>query len=255
MRVIRGVVTSSGVVTSIGASDAVTDAEISVAIDKSDLDTVIAAFKYNQKFPMRTLSDGTGHFTFGGIVPGKFTITVQRDGFFANSPDAKGNFRDSVSVDVTVVADRDGPEIPVLMLAGAVIAGRVSGSDGMPVPRVSVAAFSPYMEDGVRKLKTVVSRDTNDEGEFRLFWLPPAEYLVGFSNMLGQGIEKFIVTGTSSHVYAKTFYPDAPDEATASRVTVKSGDELSGIDIRLIPASPDLRLPPPPPPPPPPPGR
>jgi len=92
MRVIRGVVTS------IGASDAVTDAEISVAIDKSDLDTVIAAFKYNQKFPMRTLSDGTGHFTFGGIVPGKFTITVQRDGFFANSPDAKGNFRDSVSV-------------------------------------------------------------------------------------------------------------------------------------------------------------
>ena len=259
-----------GVVTSVGTLDAVPDAEISLGIDKSDLDTVIAAFKYNQKFPMKTTSDGSGHFSLNSIVPGNFIVTVQHDGFFAKTPDAKGNIRDSVSVPVTVAADKDGSEISVSMLAGAVVSGRVFGSDGQPIPRVTVRAFTEYTESGVEKLKLAAEWDTNDEGVYRLFWLPPGDYIVGVTpdgppqgatsvsptEIVGVSPERpqrptFIITGVSSQLYLKTFFPNAPDESTATRVSVKSGDDINSIDINLRPGPQNLRIPPPPPPPPP----
>jgi len=244
--------TIRGVVASIGTPDAVPDAEVSVGIDKSDLDTVIAAFKYNQKYPMRTTSDGSGHFSFGGIVSGKFIVTVQHDGFFAKTPDAKGSIRDSVSVPVTVAADQDGSEISLDMLAGAVVAGRVFGVNGQTLPRVTVQAYTPYTESGVQKLKPVASRDTNDEGVYRLFWLPPGEYFVGVSADSPPQGPVIIGTGISTQLYLKTFYPNAADESTSTRVSVKSGDDVTSIDINLRPAAPnDLRNWPPPPPPPP----
>lgn len=243
--------TIRGVVTSIGTPDAVPDAEVSVGIDKSDLDTVIAAFKYDQKFPMRTTSDGSGHFSFGGIVPGKFIVTVQHDGFFAKTPDAKGTMKDSDSVPVTVAANQDGSELSVPMLAGAVVAGRVYGVDGHAVPRVTVQAYSPYTEAGVQKLKPVASRDTNDDGVYRLFWLPPGEYVVGVSPDGPPQSPALVITEISSQVYLKTFYPNSADESTSTRVSVKSGDDVTSIDINLRPAPNDRRFPPPPPPPPP----
>jgi hypothetical protein len=242
-----------GVVTSIGTPDPVPDAEVSIAIDKSDLDTVIAAYKYNQKFPVRTTSDGSGHFSFAGIVPGKFIVTVQHDGFFAKTPDTKGNIRDSVSVPVTIAIDQDGSEISVPMLSGAVVAGRVYGVDGQAVPRVTVQAYTQYTEAGVQKLKPIASRDTNDEGAYRLFWLPPGEYFIGVSADGPPQGPAIIETGISSQIYLKTFYPNASDESTSSRITVKSGDDVTSIDINLRPASADdlrrLASPPPPPPP------
>jgi hypothetical protein len=246
-----------GVVISAGTPDAVPDAEVSVGIDKSDLDTVIAAFKYDQKFPKRTTSDGSGHFSFKGLVPGKFIVTVQHDGFFAKAPDAKGNIRDSVSVPVTVLADQEGSEISVPMLAGAVVAGRVFGIDGRAVARVSVRAFAPYTEDGVSKFKPVASRETNDEGAYRLFWLPPGEYVVGLTGDEVWPGPGFILDGISPQTYLQTFFPNAPDEATASRIAVKSGDDVANVDINLRAATgEDLRkLTNRPPAPPPPPGR
>ena len=242
-----------GVVLSIGTPDAVPDAEVSVGIDKSDLDTVIAAYKYNQKFPMRTTSDGSGHFSLGDMVPGKFIVTVQHDGFFAERPDAKGNIRDSVSVPVTVAADKDGSEISISLLAGAVVGGRVFGIDGQPVPRVTVQAFTQYTESGVQKLKPVAARDSNDEGAYRLFWLPPGEYIIGVSPGGPPQGPAFILTGVTSQLYLKTFYPNAADESVSSPVTVKSGDDITSIDINLRPGPRNLRIPPPPPPPPAPP--
>jgi hypothetical protein len=244
-----------GVVISIGTPDAVPDAEISVGIDKSDLDTVIAAYKYNQKFPMRTTSDGSGHFSLGGLVPGKFIVTVQCDGFFAEAPDPKGNIRDTVSIPVTVAADKDGSEISISMLAGAVIGGRVFGIDGQAVPRVTVRAFTQYTESGVQKLKPVAARDSNDEGAYRLFWVPPGEYIVGVSPESPPQGPAFVITGVSSQLYLKTFYPNAADEWVSSPVTVKSGDDITSIDISLRPGPRNLKIPPPPPPPPPPPAR
>src|SRR5215471_19924259 len=103
--------TIHGVVTAIGTMDAIPDAEIAVGIDKSDLDTLIAAFKYNQKFPMRTVSDNSGRFSVSGVIPGKYIVTVQRDGFFGKPPEGKTDMRDAVAVPVSVPSDQDGPEV------------------------------------------------------------------------------------------------------------------------------------------------
>src|SRR5215471_3857187 len=134
-----------GVVTTSETMDAIPDAEVAVAIDKSDLDTVIAAYKYNLKFPLRTTSDGSGRFTVGGIVPGKFIVTVQHDGFLAKPPDGKADLRDSASVHVSDLPDQDGQPVSVSMIPGAVVGGRVSGIDGRAVSSVNVQAVAQYM--------------------------------------------------------------------------------------------------------------
>jgi hypothetical protein len=246
-----------GVVTTNGTMDAIPDAEVAVAIDKSDLDTVIAAYKYDLKFPVRTTSDGSGRFSVGGIVPGKFIVTVQHDGFFAKPPDGKGDLRDSASLRVTVLPDQEGQALSVSMIPGAVVGGRVSGMDGRAVSSVNVQALTQYMENGVTKTKLVASRETNDEGVYRLFWLPPGEYVVGITGIGPYPGPGLVDDRISSQKYLKTFYPNAADESTATRITVKSGDDLGSIDISLRPASADdLRsFPPRPPPPPLPPGR
>ena len=141
------------------------------------------------------------------------------------------------------------------MLAGAVVAGRVYGINGQTLPRVTVQAYTQYAEAGVQKLKPVASWDTNDEGAYRLFWLPPGDYFVGVASNGSPVDPAIVLTGSTSQVYLRTFYPNATDESTASRVTVKSGDDVTSIDINLRPGpTVDLRnlnlYPPPPPPPP-----
>ncbi len=57
------------------------------------------------------------------------------------------------------------------------IAGRVYDRDG-PVGKLQVQALRPIYRDGHRALTIVQSVQTDDRGEYRLFWLPPGRYYV-----------------------------------------------------------------------------
>ena len=57
------------------------------------------------------------------------------------------------------------------------ISGRVYDRDG-PVGKLQVQALRPIYRDGQRTLTIVQSVQTDDRGEYRLFWLPPGPYYV-----------------------------------------------------------------------------
>ena len=72
----------------------------------------------------------------------------------------------------------------------------------------------------------------DDRGAYRVFRLPPGEYLV--VALQGHGS----AAGTTAPpplapVSVTTFYPSAVDVASALPVAVKGGDDLAGLDIQV----------------------
>jgi hypothetical protein len=59
------------------------------------------------------------------------------------------------------------------MIPAGVIAGRLYDRDGEAASNVTVQALKYVYQNGRRVLSSVQSAQTNDLGEYRLFWLPP----------------------------------------------------------------------------------
>jgi len=76
------------------------------------------------------------------------------------------------------------------------------------------------------------SRDTtDDQGQFRLFGLPPGEYIVS-ANFRGTGGEVTEPAGEPTG-YAPTYFPGTANAADAQRVRVDVSQEQSGINFAL----------------------
>jgi hypothetical protein len=76
-------------------------------------------------------------------------------------------------------------------------------------------------------LNSVNSKTTDDRGEYRLFYLPPGEYLIGAT------LRRVSNTPSPQDSYARTFYPGTADGNAAARVKVAEGSGVTGIDIDM----------------------
>src|SRR5258708_799375 len=114
---------------------------------------------------------------------------------------------------------------------GAVVTGRVVDETGDPVAHVSVLLARRRYIDGTRRLVAQTGSSTDDRGEFRIFGVPPGEYVI---------IAKFEAgdLGFRDRVrYVPTYYPGTPVASAAQRVTVGLGQEVPGITIALARAA------------------
>ena len=74
---------------------------------------------------------------------------------------------------------------------------------------------------------------TDDQGNFRLYGLPPGDYYVTASNrsnmMMMPGMNS-----TEPDGFAPTYYPGTPNIGEATRVSLKAGQEMTGANFALI---------------------
>lgn len=210
----------------VGTGDAIADAEIVLQISRA---TVI-----DNSPTIRTTSDQNGKFIFNDVPTGQHTLIVRQDGYLSedlvlNAQTVLMSAQLSVSVSAT---QQETPEILVSLVHGAVISGRVFGVDGLPLRKAVVRAVEIINQNGIPVLRNVADRDTNDLGEYRLFWLKPGEYYIQVSparDAAANGTQ--IASGPGVGIL--TYYPDAFVRASAKGIIVKPGDEVSGIDVRL----------------------
>jgi hypothetical protein len=84
------------------------------------------------------------------------------------------------------------------MTAFGAISGRVYDSAGEPLVNVPVQALKYAYADGQRTLTVVKTDETDDRGEYRLFWLPPGQYYI---NAVPQGggnkVSGIVIDGTT----------------------------------------------------------
>jgi len=120
-----------------------------------------------------------------------------------------------------------GDRVKITMVRGGVITGTVTDSKGQPVVGVPIQATPPSGAASLASFMSGMAAETDDRGIYRLFGLLPGQYVVtaGGSGAMGQ----FNQSGYELDVL--TYYPSSTRD-TAVPVTVRSGDETSGIDIK-----------------------
>jgi hypothetical protein len=121
---------------------------------------------------------------------------------------------------------RIGENVHITLIRGGVITGRVTNALGEPVIGIQVSAIRRREHDGRLTIETIGSRprQTDDRGIYRLYGLRPGSYIV-----VAKSNPRF--DAEAYYHETPTYYPSSTRDA-AVEVTVASGSEATGIDIR-----------------------
>ena len=117
-------------------------------------------------------------------------------------------------------------KIAIALPRGSVLGGRITDEFGEPVANASVTAWRYGYAGGARRMMPAGqnARDTtDDQGQFRLFGLPPGDYYVS-ATLRGGGPEVTDPMGELSG-YAATYYPGTTNVAEAARITLAVSQE------------------------------
>jgi hypothetical protein len=203
-----------------------------------------SAKESTRQFPIHALTDSAGHFTFNDVPAGRYIVTAQHDGFFGTPVAGSSEPRSFEFASASVVAGQTTSGIAVTLVAGATIAGHVFDDSGAPVSNYVVDAQTLTYLNGLPTLLSEVSVTTDDRGAYRLFYLPPGDYLVGAAPQrqsaaaaVGASLSPQLLSTSapeiSPDVVVKTFYPNIITPTTAMPISVRLGDDTEGIDIRM----------------------
>ena len=166
-------------------------------------------------------SDETGKFNIEGLGPGAYIVRAIVPGFVGGSGTGAPTYY------------RPGDSVTINLIKGGVVTGSVMGPGGEPIVGIRVRATMLRDANGrpgrfeiSNPLLLMQDWATDDRGVYRIFGLEPGSYVVSAGGRS--------VVGFASGAYendAPTYYPSATRD-TAVEVTVHSGQETSGIDIR-----------------------
>src|SRR5688572_8194401 len=121
-----------------------------------------------------TVTDRNGRYTIKGIETGYYTLVAQCEGYFGLG--VANSTRASIPIIVIEGQQVDGGVLE--LIPGSAISGRVAGPDGQPQIAATVQALRASYIRGRRAMTLVKTVETDDLGEYRLFWLPPGEYYI-----------------------------------------------------------------------------
>ncbi len=174
---------------------------------------------------MEVVTDAGGNFQADKLDPAPYSITASAPGYVL-SPNEKVGGSGANYVHV-------GDSVTIRMLRGGIITGKVLNAAGEPVIGISIEPTRVRDEHGrpvtdqFNSGNMLFGRQTDDRGIYRIYGLAPGSYVVAVgSSALGFSLKPTPFAGR-----AKIYYPSATRD-TAVEVTVRSGDETSGIDIR-----------------------
>jgi hypothetical protein len=192
-------------------------------LDKSSNTPISGArvvFAFRGRSRLQTVTDENGRFSFTDLEPGPYQITVLKAGYVPLAADALPTY--------WLVAGQTLDVATVSLQKTGAIAGRILDPSGEPLVDVNVKAMKP---GGTAVASAAISR-TNDLGEFRVFGLPPGEYIIVASPQ-PFGLDSLLA---STALVLSTYYPGTADAATAQALMVGAGETVGGIEFRILTA-------------------
>jgi hypothetical protein len=178
--------------------------------------------------PLTATSDGSGNFTIRNVPAGTVNLRAQLEGYFG--PSLNGNYPSIVSTPVTVTPNQNS-NVKISMLPGGTVSGRVLDTNGRPLSEAPVQILRSAYENGKPSFQTFNFKTTDDRGEYRMYRLAPGEYYLAVNPRPG-GARGGTATN-SQETPVTTFYPNATDPSLALPIKVRSGDDLSGMNIQM----------------------
>jgi protocatechuate 3,4-dioxygenase beta subunit len=200
-------------------------------------------------------TEDDGRFSLGTVAPGRYRLTAVRRGYTR------------LPLTITVSSGQPAQDIRLTMTPTASISGRVVDLNGRPMGNVEVKALKASYPEGRRVLTSVQSVQTNDLGEYRLFWLAPGRYYVAAVHAKAQGLFRRIAgngvgmsasgpVGTlitvekadpavlvldpraeldATERYAPIFFGGTTDEQKAAGIDLREGADFGAVDIVVGP--------------------
>ena len=121
--------------------------------------------------PMQTEKDGK--FSFKDLDPGQYRLRVQRNGYAGQEYGQR-----TATTPGTVINLTEGQQLKDIafrLTAASIVTGQIRDSSGEAVPGLLVSLMrSTYTVTGQRNLTNVGTATTDDRGEYRIYWVPPA---------------------------------------------------------------------------------
>src|SRR5579864_2773710 len=231
----------------------------------------------------RTVTDDLGHFALTGLPAGRYTLSARKAGwltaYYGSTHPGRPVFGGSP------IVLQDGQRLTTVALRlvhGSVVTGVITDAFGRPTPNVEVQLLSVHMGNGGRTVDptggqslgltgAVSFAQTDDRGIYRLYGIPPGDYLIvasSFQASAGQDVLQLTPedlqsarralqpgqspspapaaapgapggsTGTvhtgPTVGYAPVYYPGTFEASSATAVTVGANEERSGVDFALI---------------------
>jgi hypothetical protein len=164
-----GTATVEGIVTVLGTSDPVPGA--TVEMRKAECGRTGGE-------TMTTTSGPDGKFSFKQVRNGNWCIGSAKAGGSLAPAEYRMRGYKGRGLALAVADNQQIQDIKLMMPQTGTISGRVLDSDGEPMGHARVQAMEAFYQDGQKRLYTLNIVQTNDQGEFSLFWLPPGEYYV-----------------------------------------------------------------------------
>jgi hypothetical protein len=184
-------------------------------------------------------TDEKGKFSFPKVVPGTYSITVQRDGYLKQSAGRIGAYK--MPPILLIQPGQDIDSFDFRMVPSGVVSGKVKFDDAEPAIGVTVQMYREYYRRGRHGWEVAASTRTNDLGEYRVHGLEPGSYYVAAlyqAPQLPPNAEEQRRTDASGKSreelsYAVTFYPEVQKLSDAVALRVSPGQEIGSIDIFL----------------------
>jgi hypothetical protein len=167
-----------------------------------------------------TRPDAEGRFAFDELMPGAYVLIGAAPGYI----DQSVSLGDATEWPRHLI----GSNVRINMIRGGVITGLVTNARGEPMVGVPVHATITNATSSTLSFFTGGGvSETDDRGSYRIFGLLPGQYTVYAGGDAPFG--RFTASGFDRDV--PTYYPSSMRD-TAVPVSVRSGDETNGIDIK-----------------------
>jgi protocatechuate 3,4-dioxygenase beta subunit len=119
-----------------------------------------------------TITDDGGRFTFDALPAGRFTVTAARRAYLTSAFGAA--YPGDAGTAITVGEAAQVDDVRITLWKGAVLTGAIVDASGTPIPSVAVTVFRVTESDYATAGEDV----TNDRGVYRVYGLPPGDYIV-----------------------------------------------------------------------------
>jgi carboxypeptidase family protein len=182
-------------------------------------------------------TDADGTFEFTNLSGGRYMLTASKGSYVSLS---YGQSRPDDPMKPLPVGNGQTVErVDFSLPRGGILTGRVVDEYGEPMSNLQVAAVSWQTFNGQRRLvPSGRFGSTDDLGEFRLFGVPPGQYLI---EATWRSLNPVAVPGVPGARaddrtgYAPTLFPGVTDANRAQRFTIGAGDTISDLTFAMLP--------------------
>lgn len=202
--------------------------------------------------PRQVVTDDSGNFIVDGLAPGRFTLTVEKPGYLKTHYGSKRPGRPP-GTPIALIEGQRWLDLAIDVPRGGVIDGVVRDENGAPIASSQVIAQQVAFVAGERRLLSAGGSGpsnavTDDRGHYRLYGLPPGDYVVRASggamrvpvltDAEFKAVETQLRTGRvepplNAPVLVRDFsyFPAASNSVMAEVVSLGASEERLGIDI------------------------